>query len=328
MAQTVYTDFQIYQEQFHTGMTEWLQQNSDLFNGATRNGMRFVTQAKMGEYEKDAFFSHITGLVRRRDPSSTATVIDKKLVEAERVSVKINRGLGPVLTTKDAWRKIGMSPEEFSLVLGRQLAPDVAVDYANTGLIAGVAAIRAQASIVEDKSTGSSTNTMRHTYLANALQNFGDAAGRIVCWVMHSKPYWDLVAQSITDNVFQIGGLAVQQGVAQTLGKPTIITDSSALAEVSASGDTTYITLGLTENGIVITQSEAQDIESDLVTGQENLSVRIQGEHAYNVGIKGFSWNTSTGGANPTDAALGISPNWALVAHDVKLGAGIVLITD
>lgn len=328
MAQTVYTDFQIYEEQFHTGMTEWLQQNSDLFNNASRGGMRFVTQAKMGQYQKDAFFQLIANVVRRRDPTSVSTVADKKMTEAELVSVKINRGLGPVLTTKDAWRKIGMSPEAFSFTLGRQLAPAVAVDYANTALIAGVAAIRGQASVVEDKSTAVGTATMRHTYLANAMQNYGDAAGRIVCWVMHSKPYWDLVAQSITDNVFQIGGLVVQGGTPPTLGKPTIVSDSAALVETSASGDATYLTLGLTENGIVVTQSEEQDIESDLVTGQDNLSIRIQGEHAYNVGVKGFSWSITNGGANPTDANLGVSNYWPFMMHDLKLGAGILLITD
>ena len=328
MAQTVYTDFQIYQEQYHTGLTETLQQNSDIFNERSRGGMRFVTQSRMAEYEKAAFFAHISGLVRRRDPTSVATVADKKLVESEHVSVKINRGLGPVLTTKDAFRKIGMSPEAFSLQLGRQFAPDVAVDYANTALIAGVAALRSQASIVKDASTATGTATLRHTYLASALAKFGDAAGRIRCWVMHSKVYWDLVQQSITDNVFEIGGLAVREGRAETLGIPTIITDSSALTETSASGDATYMILGLTENGIVVKQSEEQDIESDLVTGQDNLSIRIQGEHAYNVGVKGYSWSVTGGGVNPTDSALGTTTNWSLVSHDVKLGAGILLITD
>lgn len=328
MAQTTYNDFQIYQEQFHTGLTEWLQQNSNVFNAASRNGMRFVTQNKIGEYEKEAFFESIASVVRRRDPTSVATVTDKQLTEAEKVSVKINRGLGPVLSTKDAFRKIGMSPEAFSLTLGRQFGPAVAVDYANTALIAAVAALRSQASVVRDESTATGAATLRHTYLASTLAKFGDAAGRIVCWVMHSKVYWDLVKQSITDNVFQIGGLSVREGRTETLGIPTVITDSSALTEASASGDSTYFILGLTENGVVITQSEESDIESDLVTGQENLAVRIQGEHAYNVGIKGFTWSTTGGGVNPTDAALGTVNNWSLVSHDVKLGAGVMLITD
>ena len=328
MAQTTLSDFKIYEEQFYAGMNEWLQQNSDVFNAASMGAIRFVTQKRRGQYEQESFFKHISSLIVRRDVTSTSTVSDKKLEQDELVRVKINRRIGPVAVNKDAFRKVGMDPEMFSFVLGQQIAPDVQVDYCNTAIAAVAAAIRGQSSIVKDRVSAGGTQTLRHTYLAETLAKMGDASGRIVCWVMHSKPFYDLVSQSITDNVFEVGGTVVKTGVPATLGKPVIVTDSSALVETSGSSVSSYITLGLTADAVVVEQSEDQEIVSQLLTGTENIGVRIQGEHAFNLGVKGFAWDITNGGANPADTAIATSTNWDLKAFDIKLGPGSMLLSD
>ena len=64
---------------------------------------------------------------------------------------------------------------------------------------------------------------------------------------------------------------------------------------------------------------------SDLITGGQNLAMRIQGEYAYNIKIKGCRWNIGAGGANPTDAALATSANWVYTlaaANGIKGGPG------
>lgn len=327
MAQSTLSDFKIYEEQFYAGRNEWLQQNADVFNAASVGALRFVTQKRKGQYEQESFFKHITSLITRRDVTLTSAVTDKKLEQDELVGVKVNRRIGPVAVNKDAFRKVGMDPEMFSFVLGQQIAPDMQVDYANAAISACAAALRGQTALVTDKLAGGA-GTMRHTYLSNALAKFGDASGRIVAWVMHSKPFYDLVSQSMTDNVFEVGGMVVKGGIPPTLGKPTIVVDSPALVEASGSSSNSYITLGLTADGVVIEQSEEQEIVSQLITGTENVGVRIQGEHAYNVSVKGFAWDILNGGSNPTDSALATSTNWDYKFHDVKLAAGIVLLTD
>lgn len=328
MAQTTLSDFKIYEEQFYAGMNEWLQQNSDIFNAASMGAIRFVTNQRKGQYEQESFFKHISSLIVRRDVTSTSSVTDKKLEQDELVRVKINRRIGPVAVNKDAFRKVGMDPDMFSFVLGQQIAPDIQVDYANTAIASVAAAIRGQSSLVKDRVSATQAQTLRHTYLAEALAKLGDASGRIVCWVMHSKPFYDLVSQSITDNVFEVGGVVVKTGMPATLGKPVIVTDSSSLVETSGSSASSYITLGLTSDAVVIEQSEDQEIVSQLLTGTENIGVRIQGEHSFNVGCKGFAWDMTNGGANPTDAALATSTNWDLKVHDVKLGPGVILLSD
>jgi hypothetical protein len=329
MAIATIQDFQIYDEQFYGGMDETNQQNYDVFNARSAGAIRLVTQMRKGQYEQESFFKAIgSTLVSRRDPTSTADATALKLVQGELVGVKINRKIGPVDVTNDAFRKIQLPSDQFSLVLGRQTGPEVQVDYANTAITAIAAALRGQASLVTDKVTGDGAKTLRHTYLANALAKFGDKASMIVAWVMHSKVYYDLLAQAILDNVFNVAGVAVANGTNLSLGRPVIITDSASLYEASASSNTSYITLGLTADAVVIEESEEREIASRLITGKENLYQEIQGEHAFNLRVKGFAWDRTNGQANPTNAAIGTSTNWDFQMADVKSAGGVLLITD
>jgi hypothetical protein len=92
--------------------------------------MRMVTLAHLGDYNKESFLKSTAGLVARRDVTSTAGVTAAKLVAGELVGVKMNRRLGPVDQTRDAFRKIGVDPKEFSMMLGAQAGVAIAVDTA------------------------------------------------------------------------------------------------------------------------------------------------------------------------------------------------------
>jgi len=85
-----------------------------------------------------------------------------------------------------------------------------------------------------------------------------------------------------------------------------------------------YSTLGLVMDAGEVAESEEQEIQEDIITGKPNLILRIQGEHAFNVKLKGYKWKVATG-ANPTDGALGTGSNWEAVASDVKDGPGIII---
>ena len=74
-----------------------------------------------------------------------------------------------------------------------------------------------------------------------------------------------------------------------------------------------------------VVESEERQVVSDLITGLENLVMRVQGEYAFNVGVKGYKWNTT---ANPADAALATGANWTKVATSDKSTAGVMLITQ
>ena len=322
------SDFQIYQEQFYGGFTEIQQQLSDIFNSNSANAIRLQPVRRRGDYEQESFITEVSSLITRRDTTSVATATDLAVAQDEFVGVKLNRKIGPVANTLDSWRKISENQQTMSFVMGQQIAKAVMVDYVNLGVSAGVASLLGQPTLTHDASTGAGTDTMSHTHLINGLSKMGDAGNRVVAWVMHSKVFYDLMKQSLTDNVFQVAGVTINQGTLATLGKPTIVTDSASLVETSGSSASVYRTLALVSDAVRVQESEERDIISEPVTGLENLVFRIQGEYAYNLRVRGFKWDTTNGGANPTDAAIATSTNWDLAASDTRSGPGSLIITD
>ncbi len=316
------SDFVIYQEEFFGGMTEVLMQNSDAFNGASRNAIRLVPRRLKGDYEKESFVKDVSNLVTRRDVTSVADAADLKMEQDEFISVKLNRKIGPVAQSRDAFRKIAADPSTFSFLLGQQWAKSVMVDYVNSAIRAATAAL---SGIVGNRLLTYAGATLVHTHLAEVLAKFGDASQSIICWVMHSKPYHDLVKQSITDKITNIADVTIQQGTTATLGRPAIVVDSPAL--VLSTSPYTYITLGLVADATVVEESEERDIVSQDITGKENILMRIQGEYAFNLKVKGFAWSTGVGGVNPTDAAVATDTNWTQKAADAKSLAGVYLVT-
>jgi hypothetical protein len=323
------TDFVIYNEQFWGGVIETLQQNADAFNAASSNALRLVTRGLKGEYERESFLKSTASLVSRRDPSSTGSVTDNKLAQGELIGVKVNRRLGPVSQSRDAFRKIGVSPDEFSMMLGAQAGVAIAVDYINIAIGAAKAAIlNVGSSALKYDNTGNSPSTLSHPALVSGMALFGDRASRLECFVMHSKPYYDLVKQALSDKILNVADVVVYKGTTATLGKPTVILDSPSLINLVAGSpaSTTYDVLALVENAVEVAESEERDIISQPVTGLENIVDRIQGEYAFNLRIKGMQWNTATG-VNPTDTQIMTTTNWLFQASDNKMAPGVDIVT-
>jgi hypothetical protein len=311
------SDFKIYQPEFYSGVAESVVQNIAGFNASSQGAIRLVTQLLKGDYEKNSFFKRISGLITRRDTTSVAATTDLAMVQDEFVGVKINRKIGPVAQTLDSWRKLGKDEREMSLVFGRQVGDEIMADYINTAILSGEAAIQGLAGL----NAANVAATVQHTDLVTALSIFGDRAERIVCWVMHSKPWFDLVKQSITDKIFGVANVTIYSGTAATLGRPTLVIDSPALLQ--AGSPNTYPILGLVQDAITVKETEDRQVVSEIVTGLENLVMRIQGEHAFNVECKGFKWDITNGGANPNDAALATGTNWDQAATSIKDMAGV-----
>lgn len=321
------SDFVVYQDQYQSGIVEVLTQNSKAFNDASRGAIVLSTISRRGDFSQAAFFQSISGLVTRRDTTSTAASTDLALTEEEIVSVKLNRKIGPVGQTRDAFRKIaaGRTSEELSFILGQQSAVAMQLDMLNSALTGTRAALVNQATNLYTVPTNGTLNTIG---LVSGLSKFGDAADRVVAWIMHSKPYYDLVANQITANIYGVSNFNIAQGTPVTLNRPVIVTDSEALAVAGGSGSTAYTnyyTLGLTVGGTLVENTEQEELVVIDITGLENLVVRYQGEFAYNLGVKGFKYDITNGGANPVDSAVGTGSNWDPAYTSLKNWAGIVI---
>ena len=316
------TDFQIYQEEFFSGMNEVLQQYTNAFNVGSEGAIRLVTQGSKGDFEKMSFMRKLAnGSVSHRDTSSTAPVTPEKMEQGELTAPKINRRIGPNSNTMDAWKKIDEDPQMFSFFYGQQVAEDIAGDWLNTTILAGVTAMETETATMQYSALGESDPKLRTEYLVRGLRNLGDRAQRIVAWVVHSDSFYALVEGQILDKVTNVADAVIYGGVPGSLNRPIIVTDSPSL--VTGTYDDEFRVLGLTEDAFTATQSEEQDVFSEVELGRENLVMTIQGEYAFNTRVKGFDY---TGGVNPDDGVLGAGANWNYEMADVKSGPGVEVL--
>lgn len=317
------TDFVIYNEELQEGVTEVLQQYAENVEAGTNGAIRMVTRFTIGDFNKSAFFEMTDDLIKERNPNSTDTLASTSLTQAEKIGVKVHRSIYQ-RNTLDAFRKIGADMSLMSFVLGRQIGSGVAVNYLNTGLVALSAAIESLGNTtVTDVADDTTPVTVTTGLLNQARAKLGDAAlSRMVCWVMSSKSYFDLVGHQIAEKVTGLTDVVVYGGTPATLGLPTYVTDSPALMD-SVAGE--YKILGLTDSALVLEQSEESATHSEIVTGLQNLVAAYQSEYAFNVNVKGFAYG---GAANPSLAVLGNTASWDLVVGDVKSTAGIMLVTN
>lgn len=322
MSTSTLSNFKIYEAQFQAGLWEGISQVVDVWNGVSKNAIRLVQRNLVGQYAKEAIFTQISDLVTRRNVTSTSAATPVGPAQDELISVKINRKIGPVQFTLDSLRKIGKDYQEMSFILGQQVGQAKAKDMLNTGILSVHAAIKQQSDLNFD-ATGLSTKTLKTEYLVSGLSKMGDAAERVVAWVMHSKPYFDLVKEQISANITNVADRAVYAGTPVTLNRPVILSDIPALWDDNASATDTYNVLGLVSDAVVVTESESEEMIAETVGGLENLVARVQGEFAYNLSCKGFKWDITNGGANPNDAALGTGTNWDKVMTSVKDLAGV-----
>lgn len=318
----------IYPDLVHSGMVETLVQNTDAFNAASRNAIRLVTARRMGDFAQESFFKNVNSLVRRRttsDSPGNAPVAPNPVPVDELISVKLNRGIGPVDQTFDSFRKLGQDPdlEVLSLLLGEQVAKAVQIDQLGAGLTSLVAALTNQAAVFLN--SGSPQVTMTTDLLVQTLSQFGDAANRVIMWVMHSKPFFDLVREQIQANIDGVSNFNVASATPVTLNRPVLVTDDASLIVGQSPVPNEFITLGLVENACVLEDSEEELIYTDVITGNENIVARMQGEFAYNASLKGFKWDTANGGVNPADATLGTGSNWDPIMDSFKDFAGVAI---
>lgn len=324
----------IYPDLAHSGMVETLVQNTDAFNAASQNTIRLITNRRMGDFSQESFFNNIDGLIRRRGTNTSPNnpnVTPKDLPANELVTVKVNRGIGPVDKTLDAFKKLGddASLEELSFTLGQMIAKAVQVDQLEAGLnsVANALMNQSDLSINVDTAGSPAGSNLDTDLLVRTLAKMGDAASRVRMWVMHSKPFFDLVRSQITDNIDGVSNFAVANASAVTLNRPVLVTDSAALQVGASPTPTGYITLGLVENGVTLEDSEESSMIDDVITGKDNIVIRLQGEFAYNIGLKGLAWDVTNGGINPTDALLGTGSNWDSVMTSFKDLPGVAIRT-
>lgn len=314
------SDLAVFSEYAYSTMTEMQDQQIGLFNGATRGGLVLQSGNHQGDYSDEAMWAKISGLVRRRNAYGSGAVAEKVLEHLTDTSVKVAAGTPPVRIDPGMMKWIQRSPEEAGVVVGKQMAEDSIADMLNTAVLVYVAAIGQVSSVVYDHSA---TGTMSLIALNKGAAKFGDRAGAIVAWVMHSKSAFDIYGEALTNatRLFVFGNVRV---IEDGFGRPLVVTDSPNLINTTPTPDV-YMALGLTPGAVLVSQNGDFTDNVETKNGDENIIRTYQAEWSYNVGIQGFAWDKTNGGKSPANAALGTATNWDRYATSDKDLAGVLV---
>jgi len=300
--------------------TEVERQQVEIFNAATRGGIVLRGGGtNQGDYNDEIYYAKISGVVRRRNAASSGTVVAKDITQLTATSVKVASAAGPFNIDPGLWSWIQRAPSEAGAMIGQQMAVGSLQDKVTAAIKSYCAATLVQTAVVYDYSA---TGTLGLNQLVVAAGKFGDRAGDIICWVMHSKVYHDILGAAVTNsnNLFSFGDVNVVQ---DGFGRPMIITDATDL--VYTDGGTRYRTLGLTAGAIMCEENNDYIENVETANGDENIKRTFQAEWSFNLGLKGYQWDKTNGGASPADAALATGTNWDKIATDNKDLAGVLI---
>lgn len=316
------SDLAKFNEQTFTTLTEVLDQQVELFNAASGGMLALRSAMHKGSFTEATMFAKLAGLVRRRDPESDAAVSSVNLSTIKDVTVKVTAGSTPVRMDPAWFAYIQQNPGIASAALGQQLAKDTMKDMLSVAISSGIAAISQISDLVADGTAATFTPEL----FVLGSSKFGDRAADIVGWIMHSKPLFNLYSHNLanTTNLFKWDNIIVSR---DPFGRIMVVSDESSLVVpngVSAGVDK-YYTLGLTSSAITIEQNSDFNSLMHEQTGFENIRRTYQSEWSYNLGVKGFAWDMTNGGKNPSNAAVATSTNWDKYVTSNKDTAGVLI---
>lgn len=313
----------IFSNTVYTTLTQVQDQAIQKFNEATRGGLVLTSSTlNQGDFHSDVMWARINGLVRRRNPYADGAIETKQLSQLVNANVKIAGGIYPIALDPGMLKWIKKDQREAGAVIGKQMAEDSMADMLNTAIMALVASMGQRSDLITE-ATGQTTLRM----LNKAASKFGDNAQALRCWLMHSTSAFDLYDQSLAnqERLFNFGNVNVQT---DGFGRTLVITDSPSLvtATTGEGASTAYHILGLNSAAAVVEQNNDEFTDNvDTRNGNENIQATYQAEWTYNLGLRGFTWDTTNGGKAPTSAALATPTNWDWTTNTVKDGPGVLL---
>ena len=316
------SDLEVFSEFAYSAKTELLNENINLFNAASGGTLQLIPTAHQGDFSDEVFYKSLGDIVKRRNAYGSGAVAEMSLSQDLETSVKVGAGSKPIRLDPGQFKWIQRSPEEAGAAFGMQLAEGAMKDMINMAVGSTHAALSSESEVVNDASAA----TLTRAGLLGGTRKFGDAAGDISLWVIHSSPMNDLFVQNDgnLERLFNYGTVNIQ---ADAFGRRFLMSDIESLVEADgvSSGVDKFHTLGLTAGAATIGQNNDFTDNFETKNGDENIIRTYQSEWSYNVNVKGFSWDKTNGGKSPTDAAILTSTNWDRHTTSHKDLAGVVV---
>jgi hypothetical protein len=297
---------------------ETLAQMVEKFNAASRGAIQMTTEGFDGDFFQQSMWASIHSAVRRVDRYATNTTASATpLSQLQMNTVKVAGGFGPILFEPSQLTWIQKNPTEALEVISRNFAEAMMQDMLNSAIGAAVAAIGGEGTAT---SFDAGTGPLTYRDMNRAHAKFGDMSSLIVANVIDGVTYHDLIDQNLqnTQRLFFAQGIQV----VDILGRVVVVTDAPALRTSGTGAETRA--LGLVAGGIVVHNIGDLVMNTDITNGKERIETTWQADYAYGLGLKGYSWDTSTGGKSPVDADLVNASAWDKTATSIKNTAGVL----
>lgn len=288
---------------------EMLTYQIDLFNEATRGGITLINGMTEGNYVDETFWENVI-MTRRRNANAETAISDVTPEQDLITSVKVDAGTPRVVWQPSHLLRILENPELQGQIAAEHLAQQRFADMLNVGLVAFCAATAAQSELYTDFSgtePAAASSLPTWDNLAQLQQKMGDASEKIACWVMPSASRTRLLRLNLANAVslFTYGTVNVYT---DAQGRPIIVSDHPALSIAGPPAD--VLVPGLVPGGIKITANNDFLSASEQVLGYEQIRYGWQAEWSFTLGLKGYTWDKTTGATSPSNAALGTAGNW------------------
>jgi len=317
-------NMQIFNSFAYSAATEVIGQQVDLFNGASNGTITLSAGSNIGDYDYDTLFGSIANIVINRDSGATGDLTAVDLEQLQEASVKVGGGTALMRVTPTQFKWIQEDPEQAGMAFGEQVAVGIMQYMLNSAIASYVAATSAVTDLVHVATSGKASLRA----LNAGAGKFGDRSSAIAAWVMHSTSKTDIIDANLqnAERLFEFGSVSI---VADSAGRPLIVTDSPSLVVVDAvsAGVHHYHQLGLVRGAILLEDNGNYEVYHDQAIDKVNVERTMKAEFDFNLGMKGYTWDVANGGRSPNDAALATATNWDRVATDVKDTAGVLVTT-
>lgn len=315
------SNMKVFNDWLQRATIETLAQRVEKFNAASGGAIQLTTQGFAGDFLQEAMWQSIHSAQRRVDRYNTnGTPSPTSLAQIQHNTVKVAGGFGPILWEPAQLTYIQKSPEEAVEVISRNLAEAMMKDMLNSAISAGVAACEVSSDSYYD--TGTGPITYRDLNMAHA--KFGDHSDLLVCEVMDGTAYHNLLDGNLANSaqLFQSTGVTV----VDILGKRVIVTDAPALRETGTGADQKV--LSLVVGGIVVHDGGDLITNVETTNGKNRIETTFQADYTFGLGLKGYAWDTASGGKTPTDAEIATGSNWDRIATSVKHTCGVLTLAN
>lgn len=321
------SNMQVFNQYYQPAIIEELSQMVDKFNEASRGAIQLTTNGFDGDFLQRSFFSALHSAKRRVDRyASNGTVSSTSLAQVKESAVRVAGGFGPILFEPGQMTWLQKPTGEAIAHISKNFAEAMMQDQLNTAIAALVAALSVSSDSKYDGIADVSPNVgISQSTLNKSHAKFGDASDSLVCQIMTGSVAHKLIGQALTNSgsLFTAGNVTVLD----ILGKAVVVTDAPALYEDASPLDKEKV-LSLTEGAAVVFDGGDMIANIETSNGKSRIETTFQADYTFGLALKGYTWDTASGGKSPTDAELATGSNWDRTVTSVKHSAGVVAIGD